>query len=77
MLKWTMGRTLQVRGDKEHYPEDMTIQELKEDAGLPLDDVLRYDRGGQTVALSDRDTVGDIPEDARLSTITDNKAYFG
>jgi len=72
-----MGKTLQIKGEPEHYPREMTIRELKEEMEVPLNDVVRYETEDGVFTLSDRDTVADIPDGAPVTTMSTDDALFG
>jgi hypothetical protein len=72
-----MGRRIRVRGEPQEHEEDKRIQALKSEAGFPEDDVVVYDPGDGNVPISDRDEVGDIPEDATVASQPDKGRLFG
>lgn len=61
-----MGKQLWINGEQEEYREDKTIGELNGEAGFPSDDIVVYSDGQETVAVSDRNTLGDVPDGARV-----------
>lgn len=72
-----MGQRIRIDGSVEEHEEDKRIGQLKGEAGLPKDDIVVYDVGDGTIPVSDRDTVGDIPEDAVVASQPDKGRIFG
>lgn len=72
-----MGRRIRLNGEPEEHEEDKQIQELKQEAGFPEDDVIVYEAGDGTQVLSDKDSVGNIPEDAAVASQPAKGKLFG
>lgn len=72
-----MGTELWIDGEPEEHRDDKQIEELKDEAGFPRDDIVVYSDGEETVAVSDRDTVGDLPDGARVASQPGKGQLFG
>lgn len=74
-----MGRRLQVNGEEAEYPEDTEIRELKQESGLPEDDIVVYNDGGGDgwTPVSDRDTVKEVPEGSAVNSQPAKGTLFG
>jgi hypothetical protein len=64
-----MGQQFQFDGALQEHRPGKTIEQLKDEMGVPDSDFLIYDAGDGGVMLSDKDTVGDIPTGASVTTI--------
>lgn len=72
-----MGRQLRINGQLAEYEEDTTIADLKREAGIPAQKPLTYNDGTDTYDLTDRDTVGAIPEGSTVAPLPDSGRLFG
>ena len=73
-----MGKQLQIDGEEQDVEEDTTVAELKDETNASENDIAVYtDDGGEMVALSDDDTVADIPEGATLTNQPQKGRIFG
>lgn len=72
-----MGRRIRINGEPQEHEEDKPIQALKREAGFPEDDVVVYDAGEGGTIMSDKEEVGDIPEDATVASQPSEGRLFG
>jgi hypothetical protein len=73
-----MGKQLQIDGEEQDVEEDTTVAELKDETNASENDIAVYtDDEGEMVALSDDDTVADIPEGATLTNQPQKGRIFG
>lgn len=74
-----MGKQLRINGQLEEHEEDKTMKELKQELGLPADEMLTYADDTDTYQLADYDTVGDIPARSTVASLpgNSNRQLFG
>jgi sulfur carrier protein ThiS len=73
-----MGKQLQIDGEEQDVEEDTTVAELKDETNASENDIAVYtDDEGEMVALSDDDTVAEIPEGATLTNQPQKGRIFG
>lgn len=72
-----MGQQIRIDGSVEEHEEDKRIGQLKREARFPDGDIVVYDVGDGMTPVSDRDTVGDIPEDAAVASQPEKGRIFG
>lgn len=72
-----MGRELIIDGEAQEYEEDTTIAELKEEAGIPIDDIVRFKDGDEEGTVSNKDTVDSIPDGSQVFSQPAKGEVFG
>lgn len=70
-------KTLQINGQRQDHDENKKIKQLKADTGMPMDELLVYEDGNNSVPMSDQDEVRHIPDNAVVSTQINETRAFG
>lgn len=72
-----MGQEITLNGEPQEISEDTTGAALKEIGDIPVDHIIKWENGGEKGTLSERDTVGDIPEGSVVTGQPHKGEIFG